>query len=461
MSFGEGRNGTEAIPYRVFLYLRRTDGKEFEARSVQVDGAETALSPQAARTSQHGFLPLELPLPKAWEYGSFHHLAVTTADGHTAAAVVRGRDSFFSLGMWGYRNHGNSLEERTRDTCAAFRDFLFNTHMGMSGGQKKHLLSPEGLKMLDEMGLRFMADAPDKETARKPQLYARFLLDEPDAHEYAVNNLPADRRLGAYAQGIVQRQREWTEKDPRTLCLLNVDLTYKPENWLVYGQLPDIMALDPYYQSLLRDAYWRHPGRLAAFCHPLFVFAASEVARWASEPHPMHVILNSVSVREEARSFRYGTPEEKRIEFYYALAAGAKGISYWWFTPYGPHRGCGAIEPDAHKMMQELARLNAEARALEPLLALSCPAAISGSKTDPFVSALPVWLMARTLFVGTDTALIILVNRDHLSDRVGTLYQPIPKARVTFKPPPWLKPSAAFRLSSGNIEPVQFAPQGE
>ena len=156
----------------------------------------------------------------------------------------------------------------------------------------------------------------------------------------------------------------------------------------------------------------------------------SEIARWACEPKPLHVILNSVSFREDDRAFRYGTPEEKRIEFYYALSAGARGISYWWFTPYGECRGCGSKEPAARLMMQEMARLNAEARSLEPLLAQSCPGAISGTKLDPFTKTLPYWLMARTLFVGNHTAIIILINRDHASDRIGTIYEPIPKATI-------------------------------
>ena len=105
-----------------------------------------------------------------------------------------------------------------------------------------------------------------------------------------------------------------------------------------------------------------------------------------------------------------GTPEEKRIEFYYALAAGAKGISYWWFTPYGRYIGCGASDPSAKSMMQEMARLNAEARAVMPLLATACPGAISGSKIDPFASSSPPWLMVRTLFAGTHTAILILIN---------------------------------------------------
>ncbi len=444
---------------RVFLFLRRDEEKEFKVRSVTVDGADVKRAPGQCWESCGGFLPLELPLGRAWEHGSFHHLGVRTEEGLEVGTVVRARDAFFALGMWGYRNYGNTDEERARDTCTALRDHLFNTHMGMGHGGT--LSKTRGLEMLEQLGLRLMARDPTKETSRSPQLYARFLLDEPDAHEHAIGDLPGHLRVGSYAQGLVGRQRHWTEVDSRTLTLLNVDLTFKPENWLIYGQLPDIFALDPYYQMRLLDVYSRHPGWLAQYCHPYYVYALSEIARFASEPRPLHVILNAVSYQKEGITFRYGTPEEKRIEFYYALAAGAKGISYWWFTPYGTYRGCGADDDGARAMMQEMRRLNAEARAMEPLLATSCPAAAAGSRGDPFLSARPPWLMSRTLFAGPSTAVVVLVNRDHASDRLGTLYEPIPKAPLTFRVPPWLEPAAAFRLAKGQAEKMPWTREGE
>ncbi|MFQ6098351.1 MAG: hypothetical protein ACE5O2_11560, partial [Armatimonadota bacterium] len=67
----------------------------------------------------------------------------------------------------------------------------------------------------------------------------------------------------------------------------------------------------------------------------------------------------------------------------------------------------------------------------------------------------------RTLFAGADTAIVILVNRDHASDRVGTVYQPIPKARVTFHVPHWMARVSAFRFAHGNIEAVTLSSEGD
>lgn len=436
---------------RAYVYLRNRDGADFELQSVSLDGVAIELPKDAPRRSAHAFLPLELPLAPRWEHGSFHCISATTASGETASTVLRARDAFFALGMWGYRNHGNTEMERARDTCAAFRDHGFNTHMGMGGGA---VADVEAQTMLDEMGLRLMKRDPMTRDAGWRGLYARFLMDEPDAHEDAIKDLPPERRLGSYAQGLIERQRDWTEADPRTLDLLNVDLTYKPENWLTYGRLPDILAADPYYQMRLLDVYTKHPGWLSRDCTPYYVFAIAEVVRWAAEPRPAHILLNSVSFREGDRVFRFGTPEEKRVEFYYALAAGAKGISYWWFTPYGECYGCGSDEPAAKAMMAEMKRLNIEARSLEPLLSRAHPAADSGVVLDPFASAAPAWLMTRSLFAGSDTMLVVLVNRDHSSDRVGTMFEPIQRAIVRLEPPAWLKPTEAFRVTREGVIPV-------
>lgn len=441
---------------RLFVYLR---GGRFEVAAVRVDGRRATVTAPDDLTAQGGVLPLEMPLRGAWERGSLHCVSVTTAAGRVAATVMRADEPFFALGMWGYRNEGMTLEEMVRDCCETFAEHLFNTHMGMAGAHSGYLNSADGLDLLEETDLRLKADAPNEETVGNERVYARFLLDEPDCSDYRLDSVPWDRRIGASAQGLVRRRDEWRTADPGSMSLLNVDMTFKPENWLTYGQLPDIFAVDPYYQSRLRSAWWDHPARVRQFCTPYYVFAVSEIAREGCQPRPLHVLLNSTSFHGEDRTFRYGTPEEKRIEFYHALAAGARGISYWWFTPYGRHVGCGARDPGAHAMMQELARLNAEARAVSDLLAVGCAAHEPGS-ADPFAQGQPEWLMARTLLAGSDAAVIVLINRDHASDRQGTAYAPIPTARVTIDLPPWLEAEHCLRIAAGELHPLELTRDG-
>ena len=210
----------------------------------------------------------------------------------------------------------------------------------------------------------------------------------------------------------------------------------------------------------LADAFLKHPGWVGRDCTPFFVYACSEIARWAAAPNPTHVILNAVSWRDKDRQFRYGTPEEKRVEFYYALAAGAKGVSYWWFTPCSDFNGCGSGEPAAEAMLAEMKRLNVEANAVAPLLAAACPAVAADAAPDPFTTCTPAWLMPRTLFAGPHTALVILVNRDHSSDVERTRYEPIEKSRVWFLKPPWMGRARVLLLDRSGVNAIEHVDCG-
>ncbi len=448
---------------RLYLYLRRDDGQEFSLREVRLDGRPLPL-PADLKGSSRGFLPVSLELPAPLEFGSFHLFEAADSTGQTARIVMRARDDYFALGMWGYRNYGNTTAQRARDTCRTFRDHLFNTHMLMAGEQSGYLVgSDEGFALLQEMGLRVMSRDPTRQDIRSPWTYARFVMDEPDAHDYFANDLqPADLRLGSMGQGVIARQRDWTLRDGRTLCLLNIDNTFVPFNYLTYGAIPDILALDPYYIECLMGVYEKRPERISQFFTPMYVMGTAEYARLAAEPRPTHVILNSTSYRfPDKEPFRFPTPEEKRVEFYMSLGAGAKGISYWWFTPIGECYGAGSDEPEAKALMRELARLNAEARTLLPELGVACPAARPGALNDPFASLRPFWVLSRTLFSGPDTAIVTLFNRDHSSDRHGTIFQPVEKATLTFTPPPWLDVRSAFRVDGGKLTELEIVREGD
>lgn len=446
---------------KAYLYLRSVDNNDFEIKSINIDDTLIPVSSQKCLKSIKGFLPLEITLSSPLNHGSYHLFDVKDKNGNRASYLIRARDDFFALGMWGYRNNGNTLEERAFDTAKAFRDNLFNTHMSMAGEQMRFFESTEkGIKILNDLGLRFVARDPNNLDSGKPYLYARFLMDEPDANDYfKLSDIADNLRVGGFGQGVLTRKHKYISNDPRTLCLLNLDETYKPQNWMTYGKVPDILSIDPYYQMHLADVYVKRPGSLGRFFTPINVFASSEIARIGCEPNPLHVILNSVSLRDGDKNFRYGSPEEKRLEFYLALAAGAKGISYWWFTPYGEYKGCGSDEPEADKMLAELKTLNAEISAIQKLLAISCPATIGIDSGDFFTKARPTWLMARTLFCGADSALIILINRNHCSEKSGTFYHQIEKGIVSFALPDWMKSASdeytVQRLANQALTPVK------
>ena len=61
-----------------------------------------------------------------------------------------------------------------------------------------------------------------------------FLTDEPDAHDYAVSQLEPNQRLGSLGQDLVRRSHAFRHEDPAPPQMLNLDNTYKPENWYMY-----------------------------------------------------------------------------------------------------------------------------------------------------------------------------------------------------------------------------------
>ena len=64
--------------------------------------------------------------------------------------------------------------------------------------------------------------------------------------------------------------------------MLNVDYTFPPFNWRIYGQLPDIFAADPYYQPRLREAFAKSPARAELFAKATYVFAEAAIWRHCS-----------------------------------------------------------------------------------------------------------------------------------------------------------------------------------
>ena len=54
----------------------------------------------------------------------------------------------------------------------------------------------------------------------------------------AVSSLKPILRLGALGQGLVGKSAGIRAKDPVPPILLNIDNTYKPENYYMYAQLP-------------------------------------------------------------------------------------------------------------------------------------------------------------------------------------------------------------------------------
>ena len=146
--------------------------------------------------------------------------------------------------------------------------------------------------------------------------------------------------------------------------------------------------------------------------------------------------------------FRFATPPEKTVELFYALGAGTKIFSYWWYTPYGEFHGCGAAVAEAVALWRQIGLLGAQVRTAGPVLTRSCPAVL------PLKAPGKLW--TRTLLAGTDTLVLLAVNENIANDRLGTVVVPLPKTPVTLTAPAWLKAVDGFEITPEGLRDVDW-----
>lgn len=430
---------------RAYLYPQRIDRPGTAPARILLDGTDVTVRSLRATDAAADITPVVVRLATPLARGSLHCFQAVYPDGTAAIACVRAWNDEFPYGMWGYINQGRTPAERVQYYLTDMRLHNINLFMDSIGKDVMEFLASEkGEQYARTNGVRVLSKWPGK--PRNPMYY--FLMDEPDAHDYAVKDLPVNLRLGSLGQDLVEHSRKIRARDPDAPHLLNIDNTYKPGNYYTYAQLPDVCCSDPYYQEQQKIVWSRRPGWASGFLKPTYVLAATTICQSACAPKPLHIILNSVRhdpskgpdgrTPEHPAVFRFATPAEKRIELFYALAAGAKAFSYWWYTPYGEFYGCGGDTADARSLWREIGLLGAQVRTAGPLLLRGCPITLAtkGSKY--------VW--ARSIACGTDSIVLLVVNDNFASDRTGTVMVPIEKATLTVRAPSWLEPKDAFAI---------------
>jgi len=309
------------------------------------------------------------------------------------------------------------------------------------------------VQAMKSLGIRMIVGEPDKAW---PGALAWYLADEPDTADFRVGGLPPGSRVGAIAQGLLEHSYRLRESHPTVPNMLNVNMTFKPDNWYVYGQLPDIFAADPYMQTRLAQAYWTKPGMIPHYSKATFVYAVGSVCRSSCAPKPLHLMLNCTKLIKGDKVFRFATPEEKLIELYYALASGATSFSYWWLVPSAKggdgSSGCMADEPEAKALWHAIGLLGAEVRTAGPILTRSCPARVPTNASR--------WLWTRALIAGTDAMVLLIVNDNYASDRLGIVIQPVEDAQVSVDLPEWLSAKSVFEIDWHGIHDVHHDQTG-
>ncbi|MCS7263337.1 MAG: hypothetical protein NZ805_00730, partial [Armatimonadetes bacterium] len=372
--------------------------------------------------------PIVIQPTKPLPFGSFHYLRIDTTEGSTAT-VFRIRDDFVPLGSYGYV----TPKEYALNDC--------NLYVSFSALHKSQL------DLLHRYKIKAVSLSPSEETQKvktvHPTFWAYYLMDEPDVHDYGVEDLPSEKRVGAYAMEMVRRDRECYSQNPSALSFLTVNLTYKPANWFIYGRIADVHNTDPY--ALLVG--WELKQ----------VFEVAETARLASAPNMMTITyqamwIESVGKPTEGKFPRMPFPEEVRIMMHYALAGGAKGlIDYIHCTERYPEQiFWGATDyPD---VWAEIGKVNREVETVAPIIARSHPLDIAKALTDG--------VFARAL-VAHDAVLVVCVNEKFQSLKDRFVKQTVAPAELEVSVLPWLPLKLAFQVSEGEFKPLDCKVVGD
>lgn len=406
---------------------------------VTVNGEDVTSQCSIACDPRLALAPIAINLKSALKRGSYCCIGITYAGGARTMESVKVWSDEPAFGMWG----GQRGEEGDFARARAYFDELalhnINCQMEQIGQPCviSFLKTQEGRDYIASLGIRRTVNSYAKQGMMNPYLF--FLVDEPESADFYVTGVPKSQLSGCLTQGLVDYAQELHALDPIPPSALNMNRTFPPQSYYIYGHVADLLMTDPYYQAAMLRIFQKQARRMPLYTNAKCIYAMSRVPVSAAAPHPVNLVLLSCL----ANGVRFPTPEEKRTEVYYSLAGGAKQISFWWYTPSTDTekgaRGCGEDHPDAKALWREIGLLGAEFRTVSELIADSYPAELAVSTSEHF------WV--RTLLSGRDSLVVICVNENCASDRQGSAYQHVDETEIKVQLPRWLSPKDVFEVN--------------
>jgi len=443
--------GFSADRTKVYLHWRRSGGAAPVA--IYMDGTDVTASATTVGDVNVNFAATVLQFATPLANMSYHVYQGVYADGKTATGSLRTWVNRFIYGTWGVHEIPDNDAAAARawiDDCnrRGVNAYVMNT----SGGLQDFMSTSAGRDYAEAHDYGYVKDSNTWGT--NPRMW--FIDDEPDIEE---GNIECGTGLripcgGGHTTGILGLHLlEYGESlraiNPAAPTTINLDGNFKPDGWYAYGQLADVMMMDSYYEQEMAVNHWYHPERDPLYTKPTSIYAAAIATTTAAEPNPMHMILYSCEYKDLSLGYiwPFPTPASKRIQAYYALAGGAKGMAYWWYKKGYPFNGLDAGTAAATALWKEIGLIGNEIKTAQPLLVTGHPV------TTALTTSPGVW--ARTLAVGVDSMILIAVNDQFYNDATGTHLTPVTNANVTIALPSWLASSpVAFAVSPYGISDV-------
>ncbi len=390
------------------IYTRSQAGADMDILRVELDGRSAEAD---IHTVFSGYTYAQVKLQDSWQKGSFHAVAIGTADD-LRAVLIRALPSPAPLGIMG-NNHESELQQYANhlfDATIAFTavpatSYPMLSKYGLGGayiygrslkpGEKKR--EPVYYDNVEQV-------APIKE---QEALWAYFLEDEPDGR-YHNTDLP---RLSISRD--VERANQFCRIfDLAHPTYLQIDHGGYPRNLYVYGQIPDYICAHAYAL-----------GR--GIIEPTQDHVLNTQA--ASRPRPFYYLNDGYCANKE-REF---DPDEMRIEVYTALASGAKSLQ--WYPAHGTN---GLLKHP--KMWNAVGEVNGILQQVLPLTSIGIPVG------EPLVDGGNY--LSSCILCGDKAMVVILVNKDFQSTPEQFIRAETPAAAVRVRLPSFMKAAGVVRM---------------
>lgn len=443
------------------LYARWSDASSTDAiKTIRMDGRSITYSPRAAK-SLDGLAYTRITLDKPLAQGSFHVFEIETESGLSTAYQIRAIPAEFLVGVYGSLSEEN-IRDFAAHGCNHYLSFgsipsdmlgLLNAN-GISAGAK-YIPQPlvdrtKGavvvLNQVQDDGKRVQDDAARsilRGLVGKPGLLYHHLVDEPDAADHF-----AGKRLGATSMELVARGELCAAVDPERYTFVQLDNTFRPRNYRVYGEAADVLATHRYSlgSELHGEAGSKTVTRLA------FLEDLQETMtrfREANEPKPFFMVTQFFDLGA-GRQGRPPTIEEMRLQCYVMIAGGARGLIHYI------HSGSGGGHEGAKTpaLWDAMTAMHAELKRVGEIAENGTPAPQGWVKTGS------ANVHASALLCG-DRIAVIAINRAHRSALDHFTAKPMRDVTISMRVPPWIDASKLEVIPADGSRPMLSTVRGD
>ena len=427
------------------VYVRWTDASTASRLTrIRLDGrdAHRLASPWPGR-SFDGLAFTRISLPKPLVKNSFHVVEVEAEGGLSTACQIRAIPAEFLIGVYGIPS---------RENIADWAAHGVNHYLSFGGisGDTLDMLAAHGISAGAKYIPEHLADRKsgnvsvfNEETARtalqalaaKPLLY-HHLVDEPDVADHY-----AGKWLGATAMELAARAELCEKADPARYTFVQLDNTFRPDNYRVYGEAADVLATHRYsLGSFLRSEAGEETFKRLPFLEDLL----DTMARFqrAVEPKPFFMVTQFFHLGK-GRAGRAPTIEEMRLQCYLMIAGGARGLIHYI------HSGSsgGGEGSRARALWDAMAGFHEELGRVGEFVESGTPA------PDGWVKCDSPSVLAQAVVSGEGIA-VILVNRSHRSSLERFVARPVRGVEATLRIPPWIRASELEIIPADGGGPV-------